>query len=176
MVKNLFKDHGFTIVELLIVISVIAIIAVMGAHAYSVGRRTAIIDIHAEKLTSLLHSFRDKTKADKEPMCTGMIFKKGETPQKIQVLFKNSYVGCDRTAAPVQTLLDWQNDVMIETIRIAGNDSDVPLKLLFAPPHGIIVADPEGQSFTIIIRYKDITRIIEINTAAGRIERIRRDT
>lgn len=151
------------------------ILAVMGAGAYSVGRRIAVMDTHTEKLVSLLHSLRDKSKAISGAdgaKCYGFIFTKQNIPEQIVTLYKNSREGCDTSVEPVRIPLSWQQDVTVKSLHTGENNEPESLQILFAPPHGTIVLDEGNHSFTVELQYKDRTRTIEINESSGRIEKV----
>ncbi len=165
---------GFTIIELLIVITIILILAVMGAGAYSVGRRIAVIDTHAEKLVSQLNASRDKAKAVRGadgPLCYGFIFEKGKVPQAISTKYSNNREGCNRIEQPVTRALSWQPDVTIKSLKTGVQGEPEKFQLLFSPPHGTITLDNTETSLTIELSYKDRTRTIKINEASGLIEK-----
>ncbi len=169
------NKRGFTIIELLIVITIIMILAVMGAGAYSVGRRIAVMDAHSEKLVSLLHALRDKSKAISAATgakCYGFIFTKDAIPEQITTPYLNNRAGCDSTAEPVRVPLNWQSDVTVKSIKTGESGTPPSLKILFSPPHGTIILDEGNHSFTIELQYKDRTRKIEINESSGRIEKV----
>ncbi len=146
----------------------------MGAGAYSVGRRVAVMDAHTEKLISLLNSLRDKTRAISGadgPKCYGFVFEKNGVPKEISVPYKNIREGCDKNTQ-TNIPLTWQNDVKVKSLQTNGVGDGEKITILFAPPHGTIVADENDNSFTIVLQYKDRTRTIDINESSGRIEKV----
>lgn len=168
--------RGFTMIEILVVITIIIILAVMGAGAYSVGRRIAIIDLHAEKLVSQLNSLRDKSQAVTPPKCIGVYFEKNAAPKKIEMPYLNARQGCDHTQE-TKLDMDWQKDVLVTTIKVNGQPQDSALPIVFVPPHGALAPisgisnESDNTTFTLELTYKDRTRTVEINESSGTIEK-----
>ncbi len=173
------SNRGFTIIEFLIVITIIMTLAVMGAGAYSAGRKIAVIDLHAEKLVSVLNSLRDKARAGAKsgatPKCYGLTFTVGSAPKLVERNYLNSRELCENTLQPVEAF-EWQPDVKLKSILVSGNENSAPLDVIFYPPHGNIlpitgISSDQNTRFTFIIEYKDRTRTIEVDETSGRIEK-----
>lgn len=61
MSKTLKLKKGFTLIEMLIVISIIAILAVMSVAGYMAFRKAALIDLSADSLIAQIDEMREKT-------------------------------------------------------------------------------------------------------------------
>lgn len=61
MIENLKKKEGFTLVEMLIVLFIIAVLSTLAINGYTEYRRTALLDFAADSFTAQFYAMRDGT-------------------------------------------------------------------------------------------------------------------
>lgn len=145
MKKNI--PLGFTLIEILIVISIISIIVGVGVTSYGKSRKNLLIDIETDKLVADLQVMRDQTKV--APKCIRVIFKKNTPPEKIELEYKNSVEKCGNlTGAPLNGYLT----------------------VTFIPPYGTIELQPNTDIAYIKLGIdENFSRTISINRNTWKI-------
>lgn len=159
---------AFTLIEILIVISIILIIASMGIGAYSSARRGITVDLESDKIVATLHSFRSE--AQNTSKCIGMIFQKGKTPRRIESGFLNMVDGCDTTSG--SSPLPFDSDIAVSALTLGINQRG-EFSVLFVPPLGIMQFVPSAGDGSIEISTKTSSskRTIVLNSQTGKIEK-----
>lgn len=142
------RREAFTLLEILIVISIITMVSLMGAGSYKLARRGIAIDLQGDKIVVLLNQYRDLSKfrdtSKESSTCHGLYFKKGEMPQKVEAPYNPATRTCsDQTTTTL--LSDWPSDIVVNTL-----ESDIlPLEqatIFFSPPRGRMIFDNNAQS------------------------------
>lgn len=152
--------HAFTLIEILLVLSVILIVAMLGIGSYTAARQNMTIDLEADRLVILFHELRDASRAGAR--CFGIRFEKNENPQKIEAAYQNPRQGCDpnETSSP----LPWSPEISVAR--------ENAVSVLFIPPHGNIKIQPDADFAEVTLALKKVpqkTRTITIEHATGRI-------
>ncbi|MFH1284572.1 MAG: prepilin-type N-terminal cleavage/methylation domain-containing protein [Candidatus Peregrinibacteria bacterium] len=55
------KKKGFTLVELLVVMSIVGVLSMLAVNGYTQYRRSTLLDLSADNIVSQLYEFKDKT-------------------------------------------------------------------------------------------------------------------
>lgn len=160
---------GFTLMEIIIVISVVLILAVLGIGSYGVARRAIAIDLETDKLVAALASAREESKIGL--LCRGFLFKKNTAVQKIEAAYRNPVLGCDnnyeKSAFPASA-----------EVAVAGlteDDAAVDeFSVIFAPPLGKmqIRHGAKTAEITLALKTGPNARRILLNSETGKIEKL----
>lgn len=162
---------GFTLLEILIVISIILIVGVMGAASYTLARRGIAIDLQSDKLVVTMNKLRDEAKISAK--CTGIAFANDSAPQLISGEYVKSSRACDgvRTKSPIS---GWPSDISVTAI----NTDSLPtneLEVIFVPPRGVMQIEPAARNVEIQLTFtktsEPVSRIISISKDSGTIEK-----
>lgn len=164
---------AFTVIEMLIVITIIAIVAVMGTSAYSLSRRAITIDLQAGSLVANLQSLREEAK--RGSVCIGMRFEEKKTPLKISAPYLNRARGCGEEVSAED--IRWPNDIGFSQFLINGKKSK-KIDVLFAPPGGnMLLTDNAEQGHIWLMLLSSPNRnesIVELNSRSGIIQKIKK--
>lgn len=152
--------HAFTLIEILLVLSVILIVATLGIGSYTVARQNMAIDLEADRLVVVLHELRDASRAGAR--CLGLRFEKNENPQKIETAYRNPRQGCDpnETSSPIP----WSPEISMA--------QENAVSVLFIPPHGNMKIQPDAAFVEVILALKKVpqkTRAIMLEPKTGKI-------
>ncbi|PJC36638.1 hypothetical protein CO046_04450 [Candidatus Peregrinibacteria bacterium CG_4_9_14_0_2_um_filter_53_11] len=164
---------GFTLLELIIVITVLMLVTALGLGSYGLARASLIMDLQSERLVATLNSLRDQAKTHTD--CIGVDFTNDAYPELLRQPYTNPREGCsgdiERTEFP-----NWSKDVVTSQLSLDGRELSTPLVIFFIPPTGVVRIDPAAQVTTITIsltRYGYVReRTIEIDATTGRIQRL----
>lgn len=165
MADKLSKKKGFTLVEILIVISIISMIILLGVSSYGVVRKKIRLDIAANSFQSTIVEARDKAKAgyyedaegdvaNARSICFGFLIEKDglvtlETSQYNRLAQKGAQ--CDTKNTKKVINLDQDPDIVVKNLYLYGDEIQEDYQVFFAPPDGnieykkptIIQDDPE---------------------------------
>lgn len=152
--------YAFTLIEILLVLSVILIVATLGIGSYTAARQNMAIDLEADRLVVLFHELRDASRTGTR--CFGLRFEKNEDPQKIEAAYRNPRQGCDpnETNSP----LSWSPEISVA--------QENTVSVLFIPPHGNIKIQPDADAAEVTLALKKVpqkTRTIMIEPSTGKI-------
>ena len=154
------KKFGFTLVEILVVIAILAVLAAVGIGAYSLSKRTITLDLEAEKIVSALHEMRNKSKI--RTGCFGIAFKRGEPARVVEAEYKNPAAGCGQIEET-------------KTFRLGGALFDTTATVLFSPPDGkMTFKETEDQTLSVMLSFNgdySVAEKITLDRATGRIEK-----
>lgn len=183
---------GFTLVEMLIVISIVGLLATISIGEYTRFRKVSVLDLAADGIVASINDARDSAKFGRVggegagSICYGVKFVAGADAgtgiTKITSTFDNTKSwskndgrwergGCEVDNVADGASLDLGNGIVVESI----NDSDVETcSLLFSPPNGDLDAYSEECSSEIKIGYgdenEDLQRFISVNLENGKAE------
>ena len=168
------KKKGFTLVEILIVLTVISMVVLIGVSSYSVVRKKVKLDIAVNYLQSTIVEARDKTRAgyyqgadseiaDAASLCFGFIVKEGEFVTPLTANYdrlKQEGSQCDIQNAIQLKLLDQEKDIVVKDLLFYGNDIGEEIQIFFAPPDGNIefkkpAVVQENPELRIVVGYPD---------------------
>lgn len=167
--------RGFTLIEMLIVISIIAILAFLGIDSFTDAQRRARLNVGAESLASMIkaqiENVRDGIAVDdgnggKTLNCYGFEVA-GTGDATVLNTLKAPYVGktdaCDLSHSS-KTVFDGFNGLKVVEMDLAGTKSNDPLAVYFKPPFAtafqVEQADLSDSKFTSLVALK-------IQTVAG---------
>lgn len=159
---------AYTLIELMIVISIIIIIAGIGVGAYNISRRNAVVEIEANKLTAALHSVRETSKTNS--FCYGINFIKNKFPAKIKFPYKNGV--CDHSSMTKENFV-WPKEINASQISADGTEIN-EISVVFMPPAGAIEFMPNASEIKIGLAYKTnkkILRSVAVSGETGKIEK-----
>lgn len=149
------KDHGFTLIEIIVVIAIIMIFAAVSAGGFSAMRRTVALDISTDTIVNTLNALRGESQ--RGTSCSGMQFQAGSTPKKITALYSNATRSCNLSSLQESPFI-WNHDSTIES----------DLTILFAPPRGTMVAPTEEKKLTLTSN-NGRSRTIKINPLSNTV-------
>ena len=135
---------GFTLIEILIVISIILVLVGIGLESFARSRQNLLLTIETDKLMTVLHDLRDAAKV--APRCYSIVL----TPQKAEKIvagFKNKIAGC--STENQKSLLSFPPE-----LRISINLDDKPhdsITINFLPPFGSLSINPAGKKVELRI-------------------------
>lgn len=169
------RASAFTLVEILIVISIILIVSAIGAGAYSSARKSLALDLETDRIVAMLHSMRTAAQIAQRnaaPKCHGVKFRRNEEPQKIETAYSDPIHGCEDAENLIST--NAENAIVAGNILLDGN-SENDLSVLFAPPRGAMKFNRIiGKNAEITIALKrgaSRPKVIAINRESGKIEK-----
>lgn len=168
--------RAFTLVEILVVISIIMLIATTGIISYNSTRKNLAIGIETDKIVTLFHSLRDETQNNtgsaEGQKCYGIRFSKNAAPQKIETVFLDKVHGCAEEEK--YSGLDIAQDFFPSEI-ISDESVKENLSVIFIPPYGMMTIRPDrGVKTQITFHLKntpETTGKIEFNTTTGKVEK-----
>jgi len=173
---NYKKNKGFTLIEILVVISIIGLVTVLGISSYSVVRKRLRLDIAVNTAASLVTEARDKAKvgyfeSNGNSVCFGFLLEK----EGFISIFQTKYdrlkeTGkCSRLDQDIQFMKKEKNDnsiIAIKKIEKFGHEVD-ELSVYFTPPYGEVEIDDmhissEAESvIKFIVGYKDSEKKVD---------------
>lgn len=175
------KKTGFTLIELMIVISIILILSTLGISSYRSVRASLVLDMEADKLVLLLQGFEAQTRVSSNSQgarCIRAVFDPEKSPQQYTAIYRNAVQGCDWDKATVSNIA-LSEDVAIENRVVVS----------FIPPRGQIQVDvsslgrsvaPAGtfdlQKTALILSLKrnpETIRHVVLNQISGTIQKIK---
>ena len=142
---------GFTLIEIIVVISIIMIFAAISVGGFAAMRRTIALDINTDTMVNTLNALRGESQ--RGTMCSGVRFKVQAQPEKITAPYVNATRTCD-LSSPQKTPFTWSQDTAVTSIRSTEVESGVPaneneLMVLFAPPRGTMLSPLAGKIITL---------------------------
>lgn len=152
--KNLIRKsgEGFTLIEILIVITILIIMTVMAVPYFYSFQKKADLDSSAEKIISIIRIAQNKTRASEQGSQWGVRFENNSDPNPDKyILFKgSSYISADETYS-------LSGNIEIYDISLAGGGSGIDI--IFNKLSG-----GTSQDGSISIRLKnDITKTRKIS-------------
>lgn len=187
MLRSL-RPVAFTLVELLVVITVIGILATVTAVNYMTALKTAKLNRSADTVISFIKEARLKTVAgfkayvpgqSAEFKCFGLRFK--ETAGEIEMFMIHvPYIVQDLNGSCGQSdqIVEDQAiniDSMVKVGAINDQTNNKNLDILFIPPAGEIMTLPATNSIKISLLYNNeasdsiFVRQVKVDTVTGRI-------
>ncbi|MBI5412720.1 prepilin-type N-terminal cleavage/methylation domain-containing protein [Candidatus Peregrinibacteria bacterium] len=160
-------DSGFTLIEIIIVISIILIISGIGIFNYTAVRKNMAIDLETDKIVQILNLMREETKSSGR--CIGIKFKKSETPARLESAYNGQTKGCD-TAAEM-AMSEFRE---LLAVNLEEDGREIPdWSVMFVPPFGAMRFSPDAlESAKIVFALKNAeqnTRTVSLEPVSGRI-------
>lgn len=165
---------AFSLIEMVIVISIITIMSTIGITSYRSAKRGILIDIESDKLVVLMQKMRSQTRAggQTKPQCFGVFFKLNEKPQQLVTTYNTETKKCNAEGADAETSdIEWSDELALQHIT-ADQSEPSELKIFFLPPHGDLKMKP--LSADLLVGFTGgfpQQRRIFINGASGTIEK-----
>lgn len=156
--------NAFTLLELVVVISIIVIMSVIGISNYRSAKENLTIGLETDKLVSLLQSAREETRTT--PRCVEIHFEKNSPPQKRTGVYKNPVEGCHFGDTEYVRADTADGVITLDT-----------LSVVFVPPNGSILLKEGGLRLGLAAakiqisssKNPSLIRTIYINPATGEI-------
>ncbi len=163
-------SHGFTLIEIIVVISIVMIFAAVSAGGFSAMRRTVALDISADTIVNTLNALRGESQ--RGTTCEGMLFQVDKAPEKITAPYANATRTCELSSLQ-KSPFTWSRDSAVSRIQNSAvesgvAESDQTLTILFAPPRGTMTAPTEEKTLTLTAS-NGRSRTITINPLANTI-------
>jgi prepilin-type N-terminal cleavage/methylation domain-containing protein len=195
MSKILSLKKGFTLIEILIVITIIAILAVLSAAGYTAFRKAALIDLSADSLVAQINEMRDKAihgtkegidgEGEKFLKCYGVNFEKSAdsentgykmiavayrfTNQKVWGAGKWEYEGCSDEKLEGELPLEMDSMVNIESVVLQVEDgTQTPFDGEFLTMR---FAPPDGTADFLGIENPNGKALVKLRYGAGTDDR-----
>ncbi len=164
--KDSVNKKGFTLIEMLIVISIISLLAVMAVSSFGAAQKKARLDIAVDSIMSVLKEQQGKAKtgrqgsggsADSLPgaLCYGVVFQTAvpyvqtvTVPYRSVANDKSAKADyCDAITSPALVILPVTEDIVLKQIQQGSADAGEKLVLMFKPPLGSVL---EASDFAAI--------------------------
>lgn len=161
---------GFTLIEILIVISIILIISSIGILNYTAVRKNMAIDLETDKIVQTLNSMREETKS--LGRCVGVKFEESKMPVRLEAPFKKEIKGCDATVA--ETAMPQFQELF--AVNLDEDGREMPdWSVMFVPPFGTMRFSPDAIDFAkatfALKNAEQNTRTVSLEPVSGRIEK-----
>lgn len=160
--------RAFTLIELLIVISIVLVLTTIGITSFSAARKNLTIDLESDTLIAMLHTLRNETRTLSG--CRGISFMKNRPTQKIEAEYENPVKGC---GAPHSAASALSSEIVISNIMIDNRTHD-SFSIMFTPPYGIATFSPSGEIGEVTLALRNAvarSKTIRINKVTGSIEK-----
>jgi len=167
------KKKGFTLIEILIVISIIGMIMLVGIGSYGVARKKVELDVATNYLQSTIVEARDKTRAgyyeqgqdisNAKSFCFGFLIKKGEFIKPLKTDYDRLKVEgsqCDKQNAKELNTTNKQKNIIVKNIYIYGQDTGSEAEVFFAPPDANVeiekqLIEQDKPELRVVLGYND---------------------
>ncbi len=168
------KRHGFTLIEILIVITVIAILATMAVGAYGLIRVNMAIDLQADKVVAQFHTLR--AEAQTQANCIGMRFKTGEYPQMVYVPYIQRQRICEVDSANKRIVpMSWPPDISVDQMYMNADTRDTEIIVWFVPPEGKLKLENPADVLDVMLKIQRGSQVrcrqVSISAASETIEK-----
>ena len=183
------NKKAFTLVEMLIVITILSILAFAAVSSYSIARQRAQMDLAADGLVSTLKQQRELAKSGKavngKTLCYGLLFQTGEEPYVQYLQAPYVAVGdfgadyCDMDYVEEKPYLLLEGFEISEVLR-DGSEQEI-LPIIFKPPAANVsflmgnapgLIEMELPIITVTVKGLDQEKSFEFNAETGLIKRI----
>lgn len=172
--KNKFnKKKAFTLIEILLVLSIIGAIVTLGVSSYGLVRKKIRLDIAANTIESIIVEAREKTRSGlyesggdintASSLCFGFVVTEGKFIQKIQAPYdrlKEKNKKCLIEKIKLVGKTDYDEDLIVESINLFGSNAGDDYRILFAPPNAEVELERlpihgEQPVLELVISYKN---------------------
>ncbi|MBU1445650.1 type II secretion system GspH family protein [Patescibacteria group bacterium] len=148
--QNFKKNKGFTLIEILIVLSIIGIVVLLGVSSYGTVRRRVNLDIATNTAVALVNEARDKARvgyfeSDGGSVCFGFKLQTNGFVEVFQTKYDRLQESkkCSRLEQDMKFLKKAENDesiITVKNIEKFGDEIDEIL-VYFTPPYGEVEID-----------------------------------
>lgn len=190
---------GFTLVEMLIVISIVGILATVAIGEYSRFRKTSVLDLTTDGVVSALNEARDQSKWGKvgggegadvsSAKCYGLEFSTDKGITRLTADFdvgkkwdggKWVYNGCKTENVQTGMVLELNESLSVLSI---NEDPGLSCKVFYMPPNGDVFKDSlckgTDGNLTLVLGYKDDTDtsyqrkvLVDLNIGAATVHKM----
>lgn len=161
------RIHAFTLIELLITISILAIIVTISIGSYSYARRGIVLDLESDKLIARLNTVRDSSKVSAS--CKGLRIQRSGVLEELSAPY--SYE--QRTCGEFKVDRQFTTAPEVLVSKILSNAGDVAATTVnFIPPQGVVSSIPPATIIEVTLGLKagaPFTKTIIVNTVTGSI-------
>lgn len=160
MFFDLNKKNGFTLIELIVVFTIVVLLAAVSIGGYSKYRRSSLFGLSVDSFVLRLDELKNSSTSGGDSVCSGLSFE-GENPFIYEQKFNNkkvwkgeiegfAYGGCDGEIYDRQDVV-LGKAVFFKEIALI-DDTKIPkvvdsFEMRFLPPSGIIEISLNGGSF-----------------------------
>jgi prepilin-type N-terminal cleavage/methylation domain-containing protein len=150
MISPLKSNDAFTLIELIVVMTIMAILATAAFMDYGMSVKKARLDISTDQMVTMLEDaqVRTRTNYGEESNCWGLYVAAGDEPYLVLVPWENDQ--CQISLVEVERSLEWNSSVAIADVQkresgaLAFTSVD-ELTFLFYPPNAdMLVYDDTG--------------------------------
>jgi len=148
MLKLNSKKKGFTLIEILIVLSIISLVVLLGITSYGIAQKKVRLDIAANSVRGLITEARDKTKAgyyentsdvlEAKSLCYGFKAYPGGSFELLTTTFNplklTGKCSVSENDIKIVKKVETLNDIVLKKIDAFGNEQVDPLVMFFQPP------------------------------------------
>lgn len=141
--KAFTSRKGFTLIELIIVIAILATLATISISGYLETRRTADINIQTDTIVAKLREAKGQsqnaTPINDTLYCIGYFFSRGQKVKEVKIPYNNQFTPC--LYNPEKTIQTDLPDTNLTVKEISVIESTTPtnqdnLTILYYPPKG----------------------------------------
>lgn len=148
--RTYVKKKGFTLIEILLVISIISVIVLLGVSSYSIVRKKVRLDIAANSFESIITEARDSTRSgyyrengnvsEAPSVCFGFSVEQDEYIQLLETTYDRLErdTKCSRNQQDISELSigDIDENIEIKQVELFGNEATEQITVFFRPPDG----------------------------------------
>lgn len=142
------KKKGFTLIEILLVLSIISVIVLLGVSSYSIVRKKVRLDIAANSFESVITEARDSTRSgyyrengnvsEAPSVCFGFSVEQGKYIELLETTYDRlgRDVKCSRNQQDINELSigDIDENIEIKQIELFGSETAEEITVFFRPP------------------------------------------
>lgn len=176
--KDGLKKEGFTLIELILVIFIIAVLSTLAINGYTQYRRSALLDFAADNFVAEFYALRDKTihgnygGEEESAKCYGLYFQHVDGIVEIKKIeipysglkkpteineegdFSWNFETCDKSTlvADLPNFESLGKDESVKFVEVYDDENGSVLSdfaILFVPPDGNIELDLFGQALSL---------------------------
>lgn len=175
---------GFTLVELLVVITVISILSVAAWMDYGLAIKKARLQVAVEELLNLFHEgevyaqsryveVSDPTSGEESIFCWSVILDTSSEPRLLAVPWDETTQTCSSAVytGDERHVADWHSAVVVESIEWESVSASFgtstgttdSVAFLFVPPEGSIQVYADSTSSTLLVDVSSVTLGLSYN-------------
>lgn len=166
-------SKGFTLIELIIVISIVAVIATSGVAAFIQYSRSQTLDLARNEVVSMLNTARSQAQSQVIPNdCTsnsiqGYRVRFDRNAQDATLVDFILEAVCNLPGGGIQTF-SISTKTLPKNIAFAAGNAGLPVSFTFAVLTSVVTSNPSGiSSLTLTNTYNNVVKTIQIQSSGS---------